>query len=346
MPESPVTTRDPAPSSDRRESSVRLVAVGGGTGLSSLLRGLKRHVVVPGDGSAPSAAASISDLAAIVTVTDDGGSSGRLRREFNMLPPGDIRNCLVALSQDETSLSRLFQYRFSAGNGLQGHSFGNLFLTALTALKGDFPEAVREACRILATRGQIYPATSSIVHLDAWMEDGSRVRGETNITASQGRIAHIRMVPANAPALPDALERIRRADVITIGPGSLFTSLIPNLLVRDIASTLAATSAKKIFICNLMTQPNESLGLTASQHMEAIYQHAPGFSFDHALINNRPVPPNVLLRYRENGADQIVCDREAIEAMGVHCTETDLLETGEVVRHSSSALAHAVMTLL
>ena len=213
---------------------VKVVAMGGGTGLSTLLHGLKQHVILPGEEPFDRALPFISELSAIVTVSDDGGSSGRLRKELNVPPPGDIRNCIVALSEKEALLSRLFQYRFKAGEGLEGHSFGNLFLSAMTDITGDFSEAVKHAAAILATRGHIYPATTSNAQLYAIMDDGSVVRGETNITASQRRIVELRMAPVNAKPAPAALEAIETADLITIGPGSLFTSLVPNLLVRDL----------------------------------------------------------------------------------------------------------------
>ncbi|HYX68851.1 MAG TPA: gluconeogenesis factor YvcK family protein, partial [Terriglobales bacterium] len=225
----------PANRAQERESAgFRVVALGGGTGLSTLLKGLKKYVPAPG--VAPEDGPYITDLSAIVTVTDDGGSSGRLRKEFNILPPGDIRNCMVAVAEDEALLSKLFQYRFpgGAGSGLEGHSFGNLFLTAMAAVTGDFAEAVKLSAGVLASRGHIYPATTSNVQLDALMTDGTRVHGETSITASEGRIAELRLVPANAQALPEAIAAIERADLISIGPGSLFTSLVTNMLVRDI----------------------------------------------------------------------------------------------------------------
>jgi uncharacterized cofD-like protein len=285
----------------------------------------------------------ISDLAAIVTVTDDGGSSGRLRKEFNILPPGDIRNCMVALSEDEGLLAKLFQYRFPAGNGLGGHNFGNLFLTALTAVVGDFSEAVRESSQILASRGHIYPSTKSNVELDAWMTDGSRVRGETKITASHQRIKELRLVPANAKPLPQALEAIAKADVITIGPGSLFTSLIPNLLVRGIPEAIVASNAVKIYVCNLMQQANESLGMSSADHLRALRQHARRKIFDYALVNNVPVSPELLLKYEEQGCDQVECDCEAIEALGVRCIEGDFLEEAEVARHNTDAVASKIL---
>src|SRR5277367_1851550 len=237
-----------------RERGLRVVAIGGGTGLSTLLKGLKRFALTPAEISiAPPDTPIIRDLCAVVTVSDDGGSSGRLRKELNMLPPGDIRNCIVALSDDEPLLSKLFQHRFDKGSGLEGHSFGNLFLAALTAITKDFSEAVRLSSEILVTRGHIHPATTSSVELEALMEDGSRVRGETKITASQGRIRELFLVPPDVEPLPETLDAIARADLITIGPGSLFTSLIPNLLVRGISQAIAQSSALRVFICNLMT---------------------------------------------------------------------------------------------
>ncbi len=208
---------------------LHVVAIGGGTGLSTVLKGLKRYATRPG-APEPPGGAQISELCAVVTVSDDGGSSGRLRKELNMLPPGDVRSCIVALSEDEALLSRLFQHRFVKG-GLEGHSFGNLFLAALTSITSDFGEAVRLSCEILLTRGHIYPATTSHVELEALMEDGRRIRGETKITASSGRIQQLFLDPPNVQPLPQTLEAMARADLITVGPGSLFTSLIPNLLV-------------------------------------------------------------------------------------------------------------------
>src|SRR5436190_17009253 len=226
-----------------REHGLRVVAIGGGTGLSTLLKGLKRYVLsAPESACGPPDSPVIRDLSAVVTVSDDGGSSGRLRKELNMLPPGDIRNCIVALSEDEALLSKLFRHRFEKGSGLEGHSFGNLFLAALTSITSDFSEAVRLSAEILLTRGHIYPATTSNIELEAVMEDGTRVRGETKITASQGRIKELVLVPPDVEPLPQTLEAIARADLISVGPGSLFTSLIPNLLVRGIADAIVQSA--------------------------------------------------------------------------------------------------------
>src|SRR5579864_7764819 len=253
-----------------KSAGLRVVAIGGGTGLSTLLQGLKRFVLSQAEIAAPTDGPVIRDLSAVVTVSDDGGSSGRLRKDFNMLPPGDVRNCIVALSEDEALLSKLFRHRFDKGSGLEGHSFGNLFLAALTSITSDFSEAVRLSSEILLTRGHIYPATTSNIELEALMQDGTRVRGETKITASKGRIRELFLVPADVEPMPQTLEAIAQADMITIGPGSLFTSLIPNLLVRGIGQAIVASRAIKVYICNLMTQANESLGLTAADHIRAL----------------------------------------------------------------------------
>jgi len=323
---------------------LRVVAIGGGTGLSTLLKGLKRYVVAPA--LAPSAQPIVRELCGVVTVSDDGGSSGRLRKELNMLPPGDVRNCIVALSEDEALMSRLFQHRFQKGSGLEGHSFGNLFLAALTSITGDFAEAVRLSSEILLTRGHIYPATTSNVELEALLEDGTRVRGETRITASKGKIKELVLVPHDVGPLPQTLEAIASADLITIGPGSLFTSLIPNLLVRGIPEAILDSPAVKVFICNLMTQANESLGLTAADHIRALNHHAGIQLFDYALLNRKPASPEMKAKYALEGASQIVVDLEAIEALGVCPLLGDYLDEGEVARHATDRLAHDLMALM
>ena len=321
-----------------------MVAIGGGTGLSTLLKGLKRYVVTPATVSSDQP--TIRELSGVVTVSDDGGSSGRLRKEFNMLPPGDVRNCIVALSEDEALLSRLFQHRFQRGSGLEGHSFGNLFLAALTSITGDFAEAVRLSSEILLTRGRIFPATMSSVELEALFEDGTRVLGETRITASKGKIQELVLVPPDVEPLPQTLEAIASADLITIGPGSLFTSLIPNLLVRGIPQAILDSSAVKVFVCNLMTQANESLGLSAADHILALNQHAGVQLFDHALINRKPASPEMKAKYALEGASQVVVDLTAIRALGVRPLLGDYLEEGEVVRHATDRVAHDLMALM
>jgi uncharacterized cofD-like protein len=328
-------------------TSIKVVAIGGGTGLSTLLKGLK-HFEQPGAYRDPQSGQEIivGDLTAIVTVTDDGGSSGRLRKEFGILPPGDIRNCLVALSEDEELLSQLFQYRFKTGAGLEGHNFGNLFVTALTEITGDFAMAVKVSSAILKTRGVIYPSTVSNVQLEALMDDGSHVRGETTITRSTQRVVELYMIPPDAQPLPQALEAIAKADLITLGPGSLYTSLISNLIVSGIPQAIAASSAVKIFVCNLMTQANESLGLTAADHLRALDDHAKSQIFDYALLNTRPVSDEMKQKYAAEDAEQIHIDLEAIRKIGVEPVCGDFLEEhAGVARHATDRLAKALLNI-
>jgi uncharacterized cofD-like protein len=329
----------PCPDADGQP--IRVVAIGGGTGLSTLLRGLRQHVSAPGQ----SVPGQIGDLAAVVTVTDDGGSSGRLRKDFNMLPPGDLRNCMVALSEQEDLLVRLFSYRFRKGDALEGHNFGNLFVAALTEITGDFALAIQLASKILATRGRIYPVTTANATLVARMDDGSLVRGETNINASEKRIAELKLDPPDAAPLPETLEAIARADLITVGPGSLYTSLITNLLVKGIPSALAEARAVRVYVCNLMTEANESLGLTACEHIERIYEHTHAPIFDYALVNTASFSPQVLARYAAEGAEPIAADIERIEALGVRCIVGDFASRESVVRHASGRVTGALLAL-
>ncbi len=328
---------------------MRVVAIGGGTGLSTLLKGLKKfvlHAPYTGEMRPASSVVVIDELTAVVTVTDDGGSSGRLRREFGMLPPGDIRNCIVSLSEDEALMSRLFQYRFPQESALVGHSFGNLFLCALTEMTGDFAEAVRLSSEVLSTRGHIYPSTKANCELEALMDDGTRVRGETKITASKQRIVRLEMIPPDVPPLPQTLDAIANADLITIGPGSLFTSLIPNLLVHGIPEAIAHSPALKIYVCNLMSQANESLGLTASEHIKAIYDHAGTKIFDAALLNVYPLSEELKAKYALEGAAQIVVDETEITALGVKPILGDyLIEDRGVARHATERVAEQLMQL-
>jgi len=332
---------------DTPSRSIKVVAIGGGTGLSTLLRGLRRYVPAHSDnGHSQPAPVTISDLTAIVTVSDDGGSSGRLRKEFNMLPPGDIRNCIVALSEDEALLSRLFRFRFKGESALDGHSFGNLFLAALTGVTGDFAEAVRLSAAILTSRGHIYPATTSNVELEALMDDGTRVRGETSITKSQRRIVRLTLVPEDVKPMQQTLDAIAAADLISIGPGSLFTSLIPNVLVHGIAEAIAESKAVKVFVCNLMTQANESLGLTAADHISAIYAHAGREIFDYALVNSTPASPEMKAKYALEAASQIVPQFDAIEKLGVRPVVGEyLLEDAGVARHDTQRIAADLLQL-
>jgi len=317
-----------------------LVAIGGGTGLSTLLAGLKELV------GKSSESIWIDNLSAIVTVSDDGGSSGRLRDELQMLPPGDIRNCMIALSEDSSLLSRLFRYRFRGDGELGGHSFGNLFLAALSEVTGDFTEAVRLSSEVLASKGHIYPATISDVRLVAELKDGSLVRGETSITASRSAIRHLRLEPEQCLPLPQVLKALRSADVITVGPGSLYTSILPNLLVSQVARVIGESPATKIFVSNLMTQPGETDGYTAREHIETVKRYAPEIHFDFVIVNDKRISPEQTERYAAEDAHQIGIDDNAIDRAvdgNTEVVKADLLDAGEKVRHNSIRLAQVVM---
>ena len=319
-----------------------VVALGGGTGLSALLRGLKNHVVRRSD-KQPTQTRPITDLAAIVTVTDDGGSSGRLRRENRVLPPGDIRNCMVALSKDEALLSRLFQYRFQAGRGLRGHNFGNLFLAALTHVTGDFAEAVRVSAKVLAIRGRIFPSTTSNVHLVATLANGKRVEGETNISRSKVPIRKLQLVPRHVPPLAAALEAIHDADLILMGPGSLYTSVLPNLLIPEIARAIARSKAPRVYIANLMTQPGETTHYTLSEHIRTIQDHVGKHLIDYVIANRQAVSPEVTKRYRAEGAEQVRLDPQRVASLRVKLLTGNLLEEHGVIRHDSKQLARLLV---
>jgi uncharacterized cofD-like protein len=313
--------------------------MGGGNGLSALLNGLKQYSR-QGDPKAPAL-----DITAIVTVTDDGGSSGRLRREFDVLPPGDIRNCMVALSEDSALLSRLFQYRFSAGRGLKGHSFGNLFLMALTHIMGDFPEAVRVSSEVLKIGGRIYPSTTANVALEATLADGARVVGETRISRSRQPIRRIRLIPRKAPPLAAALAAIDEADVITLGPGSLFTSVVPNLLVDGVAAAIQRSAATRAYFVNLMSQPGETTGFRASDHVRAIHTHAGKKFLDYVVVNIRPITSAVKKRYAREEAVPVENDIDGLLKMGVKVLAGSLAQRGEKVRHEPLAAAAVVVKL-
>jgi uncharacterized cofD-like protein len=320
----------------QRAPGVRVVAIGGGTGLSMLLRGLKHYVARRRQETDRH---PIGDLAAIVTVTDDGGSSGRLRREYSVLPPGDIRNCMVALSQDEALLGRLFQYRFQEGRGLRGHSFGNLFLTALSHVTGDFAEAVRVSGEVLAIRGRIFPATLQNVSLQAVMTDGKTVTGETRIAKSGKNIRRLRLQPRRVRPLPEVLEAIKQADLILIGPGSLYTSILPNLLVSGVAEEIESSSATRVYIANLMTQPGETEGYSLGDHVRTIYQHTRRKLFDWVVASNQIISPGVARRYSAQGAEPVRVDTGELQRIGVRCLFDNLLEEHEVVRHDAARLS-------
>src|SRR5215469_631985 len=322
------------------QSPLRVVAIGGGTGLSALLSGLKQFAH-PSDPSQPTL-----DITAVVTVTDDGGSSGRLRREFDVLPPGDIRNCMVALSEDSAMLSRLFQYRFQSGRGLKGHSFGNLFLMALTQIMGDFPEAVKTSSEVLKIAGRIYPSTTQNVALDATLADGSRVVGETRISRSRHEILEVNLLPRKAKPLDATLSAIAAADVITLGPGSLFTSVIPNLLVEGIPEAIRKSPALKAYFVNLMGQPGETTAFSASDHVRAIHRHAGGNLLDYVILNVRPIPPSMKKKYARESAKPVKNDIDALLKHGVQVMGGRLAQIiGSVVRHDPAASAEVVLKL-
>jgi uncharacterized cofD-like protein len=305
-----------------------IVSIGGGSGLSALLRGLKSG---PGR------------LSVIVTVTDDGGSSGRLREELGALPPGDIRNCMIALSEDENLMARLFRVRFNTKGELDGHSFGNLFLAAMAEVTGDFAEAVRLTSEVLAIKGVIYPSTNSLVTLRANMEGGEWIEGETRITGARRRIQRIELNPSHAEPLKDALEAIASADIVTIGPGSLYTSLIPNLLVQKMADAIEQSGATRIYIQNIMTQPGETEGFSAADHVQVLMDHCSGrLLFPHALLNTAAPSRQLIEKYRADGAAPVELDLARLAALGIEPLECDLLAEDGVVRHDPDRLATAV----
>jgi uncharacterized cofD-like protein len=322
---------------------MRVVAIGGGTGLATLLRGLKRHLASPHH--PPNSRFPISSLTAIVTVTDEGGSSGRLRKDFRILPPGDIRNCLVALAEDETLFAQLFNYRFKSGHGLRGHSFGNLFLTALTHLTQDFAKAVRLSSDILAVRGEIFPSTLADVHLEARLTDGRILYGESRITKTHTPIHRLLIKPSQCKPLPEAIEAIRRADLITLGPGSLFTSLIPNLLVRGIADQIARSHALRLYIGNLMTQPGETKHYTAADHLAALHQHAGQRVFDGMILSKSRISASMKKRYAVERAEPVLNDLDRIRGFAVKPILADLLTEDHVARHDPRRLAQLLLKL-
>ena len=320
---------------------LNLVAIGGGNGLSTLLSGLKTFVGAGG----VEKSIWLKKLSAIVAVSDDGGSSGRLRDELQMPPPGDIRNCMVALSEDSHLLSRLFQHRFRGDGELGGHSFGTLFLAALSEITGDFAEAVKISSEILASKGHIYPATVADVRLTAELVDGSMIRGETNISKVGNFIKRVRLEPEDCHPLPEVLAAIYEADIITVGPGSLFTSLLPPILVKGVAEAIADSFATKIFVCNLMTQPGETDGFSARKHLEIVKEYAPDIEFDYVIVNNHPINEKQAARYESEGAEQIGL-HDSISPTTIEEAQIiygNLLDEGEKVRHHPDRLAQVVL---
>ena len=326
---------------EKRERGIRCVAIGGGTGLATLLSGLKNHVGAEANGTP-----AIEHLGAIVAVSDDGGSSGRLRDELQMPPPGDIRNCMVALSEDSNLLSRLFRHRFGGIGDLGGHNFGNIFLAALAEMTGDFAEAVKLSSEVLASKGHIYPATDADVRLAAELSDGTVVRGETQVGRVGAAIRRLYLEPPDCDPMPDAITAISRADLITVGPGSLFTSILPPLLVRGVPQAIMSSNAVKVFVCNLMTQPGETDGMTAQRHLEAVREYAPDLSFDRIVVNSQPISELQSALYEQEGAEQIgvhgSISGETIE--GARIVYGNLLDAGEKVRHDPLKLAKTILS--
>lgn len=340
--------------SDGASRGLRIVAIGGGTGLATLLGGLKAHVGAdigpPGDG-----------LTAIVTVTDNGGSSGRLREEFNILPPGDIRNCMVALAEDEQLMTRLFRYRFAGDGTLGGHSFGNLFLTALTDVMGDFLEAVKTSSEVLAITGRIFPSTRDVVDLVAELEDGRLVHGEHEIATAGVPVRRVSLSNRACRPLPETLEAIASADLVVLGPGSLFSSIIPNLLVPGVADALERTRAPKLYVCNCMTQKGETIGYTVEDHLRAILEHAPGFAPDVVLVNPLRVSEATRAKYLAEGADQVTLGfghpgelpqpGDSVIALPGAGTRTarllaiNVIDESVVVRHDPEKLSRVVLDI-
>jgi uncharacterized cofD-like protein len=331
-----------------RTGGLNIVTIGGGTGLSTMLRGLKQYVGAEG-------AWSVGDLGAIVTVTDEGGSSGALRKEFGVLPPGDIRNCIVALAEEEQLLSRLFSYRFETDSILKGHSLGNLLLMALTEITGGFDNAILAAGEVLAIRGEIYPSTLSDVRIRATLADGTELIGEVAISGSNigelpkneprhARILHLAIDPPDAEPPDRALEALREADLIIIGPGSLYTSVLPNLAIRKIAETLRNSRALRVYICNVMTQPGETDGYTAQDHLSAIVEHA-GLVVDVMVINGRRPSDAILQTYAAENQHPVQFDINEIRDLGVTPFFGDIIAEGNYVRHDAAALAETVFRL-
>ena len=313
------------------ERGPRIVAIGGGSGLSVLLHGLKEIT---------------SNLTAVVTVADDGGSSGRLRSQFNMPPPGDIRNCLVALADAEPLMSDLFQFRFQESGELEGHNFGNLFILAMLKVTGDFEKAIKESSKILAIRGRVVPSTFKKVSLAAQHKDGTRTEGESNISKVRSPIERLYLKPEGCGAAEDALQAIQNAEVIVIGPGSLYTSILPNLLIEDLSAALARSSAPKIYICNVMTQPHETDHFTVFDHVNVIVEHSRPEVLSHVVANTGQIPQNILNKYSKEEAYPVAVDIAKIRSLGYTVIEANVIQTAETVRHNPRRLAKVILDVL
>ncbi len=313
----------------RRKRGPKITAIGGGTGLPNLLGGLKEYS---------------DNLTAIVTVTDDGGSSGRLRRQFRIIPPGDFRNCLVALAEAEPLMGSLFQHRFTGKGELQGHMFGNLFLAALTEVSGDFSRALAESSRVLAVRGRVLPVTLDLVMLAAKLKNGKFVRGESRIAKAGSPIERVHLVPSRVRANPEAVKAIARADIIVLGPGSLYTSIIPNLLVPEIRETVASSRALKIYVCNIMTEPGETDGYTAADHLASVNKYLGSGNFDTVVVNVERPAQRMLERYGRENAYPVANNEEQFRAMGLSAVKAKVLAPRSAfIRHDGAKLSRAIM---
>lgn len=325
-------------------SGLRVAAVGGGTGLPNVLRGLRSLMY---DSTTVSGDTAADRLVAIVTTTDDGGSSGRLRRDFGMIPPGDIRNCLAALAEDESLLTALFQFRFEAGDGLNGHALGNLMLTALTEVTGDFTKAVEIAAQVVGARGRVIPATVDQVTLSAQLADGRIVVGETAIVGAGAAIDRLSLLPAEPRCVDTAVDALRRADIIVAGPGSLYTSILPPLLLPEILEAIRLAEGARVFVLNLMTEPGETEGFDALRHLEVIQTHVGFQPFDHVIFNTAAVPPHLAAKYAERGSTPITVtggDLATMSDLGVHAIGASLACEGPAgrIRHHPGRLAAAI----
>lgn len=315
-------------------SGPKIVAIGGGTGISTMLRGLKEYT---------------SNITAIITVADDGGGSGTLRNDLGILPPGDIRNCLIALAETEPVMEKLLKYRFTEGS-LKGQSFGNLFLAAMTGISDSFEQAVKYMGQVLAVTGRVYPVTEENIFLVAELEDGTQIRGESRIgnhhLTHPGKIKRVMLDKPDVAPLPQAIKAIEDADLIVLGPGSLYTSIIPNLLVNGIAKAISQSRAPKLYVCNIMTQPGETEGYTVGDHINALNEHGNGSLIDICLVNNGEIKPSILKKYIDDGADQVKIDTSRIKRMGVRLVERDLAKiSNDYVRHDPAKLARAIVEI-
>jgi len=313
------------------EKGPKIVVLGGGTGLSTLLSGLKGYT---------------NNLTAIVTVADTGGSSGKIREQFDILPPGDIRNCLVALADAPSLMQDLFQFRFSGNTELAGHNFGNLFITTMTKLTGDFEKAVKESSKVLAIRGQVLPSTLKNVSLTAEYQDGSIVEGEAQIPKRGVPIKRVSLKPEDSPATPDAIKAIQEAETIVIGPGSLYTSIIPNLLVKEITRAIVRSKVPRIYVCNVMTQAGETDGYTAFDHLQTLLFHSHPYLTDYCILNTSTPPKHILAKYESEGAFPVFPDSERIKNLGIEIIEAEIISAANYVRHNPEKLAQIIINLV